>query len=201
MDPSPTLQSKSELFWYCQSSALASQIVTLRSNFAVWQDTSSSPPRSPRALLSTRDTGDTGCEHHRPVQLLFLLLLLLKRPSPNDISHPWLLTRVQRCPTTASVSPCRCPFSSSSRQRRCWLSPSLRAPPPLRSAAIAGLQLRTRHAGQMTCRASAAACSVPPRSAAQSYGALGAMVHRARPLPTRRSNGTTASPARRTRCW
>ena len=38
MDPSPTLQSKSELFWYCQSSALASQIVTLRSNFAVWQD-------------------------------------------------------------------------------------------------------------------------------------------------------------------
>eukprot|EP00964_Phaeocystis_antarctica_P044814 scaffold25769_cov45-Phaeocystis_antarctica.AAC.1 len=39
MDPSPTLQSKSELFWYCQSSALASQIVTLRSNFAVWQDT------------------------------------------------------------------------------------------------------------------------------------------------------------------
>ena len=39
MGPSPTLQSKSELFWYCQSSALASQIVTLRSNFAVWQDT------------------------------------------------------------------------------------------------------------------------------------------------------------------
>ena len=43
MDPSPTLQSKSELFWYCQSSALASQIVTLRSNFAVWQDTSGQP--------------------------------------------------------------------------------------------------------------------------------------------------------------
>jgi len=39
MGPSPTLQSKSELFWYYQSSALASQIVTLRSNFAVWQDT------------------------------------------------------------------------------------------------------------------------------------------------------------------
>jgi len=39
MDPSPTLQSKSELFWYCQSSALASQIVTLRRNFAVSQDT------------------------------------------------------------------------------------------------------------------------------------------------------------------
>ena len=37
MDPSPTLQSKSELVR--QSSALASQIVTLRSNFAVWQDT------------------------------------------------------------------------------------------------------------------------------------------------------------------
>ena len=39
MGPSPTLQSKSELFWLYQSSALASQIVTLRSNFAVWQDT------------------------------------------------------------------------------------------------------------------------------------------------------------------
>ena len=38
MDPSPTLQSKSEHFWSYQSSALASQIVTLRSNFAVWQD-------------------------------------------------------------------------------------------------------------------------------------------------------------------
>ena len=44
MGPSSTLQSKSELFWYAQSSALASQIVTLRSNFAVWQDTRSGNP-------------------------------------------------------------------------------------------------------------------------------------------------------------
>ena len=51
MGPSPTLQSKSELFWYCQSSALASQIVTLRSNFAVWQDTGRRVNSSPKQLF------------------------------------------------------------------------------------------------------------------------------------------------------